>query len=441
MKKIISSTLALFLFANLSLLGETILLKSGDKLEGMIVAQDKESVTFKLADGTTKVFPKSAIRKISFGKIVEPSSVSKEPPVSEKEKKIKEEKDLSEKRKQEEEKLKSKEEKLKKRDEQLSKSKRHYLEGSFGVGGGESQTELRPFFQTIQYAGLLFGGGGQTEIQSTPYKSRNNSSTTRLFYAWNRFTFEVRGTEAKGNLDVAGFQTLSFGGGSGSSSATEKTTNLLFGNGTTKFQKVSTRVGFTPYPHPVFDLQVIGGIERIWTKTSQEVDSIGGITSTGINPNRVSYRETSNHFKGYSVGLGFEWKFLERFTLQGQILRLEMQGPSSFRSDEFRSESSVPVKYNQFGLDYRWKSTGTELNLKLSAKVKGDWSLFVEASNMTLKNTLQSGYITENDGGGNSDPSQILLKVFAPQILIPILLDSKTVLTYVQVGANYRFNF
>ncbi|MBM9501454.1 hypothetical protein JWG44_14460 [Leptospira sp. 201903071] len=440
MKKIISLLLSAFLFANVSLVGETILLKSGDKLEGTIVAQDKESVTFKLAEGNTKVFPKSAIRKISFGKIKEPSPLKKEPQVSEEEKKIKEEKELSEKRKQEEDKLKNKEDKLKKREEELSKAKRHYLEGSFGVGGGESQTELRPFFQTVQYAGLLFSSGGQAEIQSTPFKGKNSSSTTRLFYAWNRFTFEVRGTEAKGNLNVGGFQTLSFGGGSSSSSTAEKTTNVIFGNGTTKFQKVSTRVGFTPYPHPLLDLQVIGGIERIWTKTSQEVDSIGAITPTGINPNRVSYRETSNPFKGYSLGIGFEWKFLERFTIQGQILRLEMQGPSSFRSNEFRWESA-PFKYNQFGLDYQWKSTGTEVNLKFSAKVKGDLSLFVEASNLTLKNKLQSGYITENDGGGNSDPSQILLKVFAPQILIPILLDSKTVLTYVQVGANYRFNF
>ncbi|PJZ53782.1 LA_0442/LA_0875 N-terminal domain-containing protein [Leptospira adleri] len=441
MKKIISLLLAVFLSANLSLRSETILLKSGEKLEGSIVAQDKESVTVKLADGNTKVFPKSAIRKVSFAKTSEPSSPKKEPQVSEKEKKIKEEKELAEKQKQEEEKLKAKEEKLKNREEQLSKAKRHYLEGSFGVGSGESQSELRPFFQTVQFAGLLFSSGGQAELQSTPYKSKNHSSTTRLYYAWNRFTFEIRGTEAKGNLDVGGFQTLSYGGGSGSSSSTpDKTANILLGNGETKFQKISSRVGFTPYPHPVLDLQILGGVERIWTKTSQEVDSLGGITATGINPNRVSYRETSNPFKGYSFGIGFEWKFLERFALQGQILRLDMQGPSSFRSNEFRLEAA-PFKYNQFGLDYQWKSTGTEVNVKFSAKIKGDLSLFVEASNMTLKNKLQSGYITENEGGGNSDPSQILLKVFAPQILIPILLDSKTVLTYVQVGANYRFNF
>ncbi|AOP32863.1 hypothetical protein A0128_02635 [Leptospira tipperaryensis] len=441
MKKIISLALTVFLFANLSLGSETILLKSGDKLEGAIVAQDKESVTFKLADGTTKVFSKSVIRKISFGKIVESPSIKKESQVSDQEKKIKEEKELAEKQKQDAEKLKSKEDKLKKREEELSKAKRHYFEGSFGVGSGESQSELRPFFQTVQYAALLFSSGGQAELQFTPYKSKNHSSTTRLFYAWNRFTFEIRGTEAKGNLDVSGLQTLSFGGGSGGSSSTsEKAANIILGNGTTKFQKVSSRVGFTPYPHPILDLQILGGIERIWTKTIEEVDSVGNITATGINPTRVSYRETNSPFKGYSFGIGFEWKFLERFTFQGQILRLDMQGPSSFRSNEFRMESP-PFKFSQFGLDYQWKSTGTEVNLKFSAKVKGDLSLFVEASNLTLKNKLQSGYITENEGGGNSDPSQLVLKVFAPQILIPILLDSKTVLTYVQVGANYRLNF
>lgn len=440
MKKIISLSLSVFLFTNLSLGSETILLKSGDKLEGSIVSQDKESVTFKLADGNTKVYPKSAIRKISFAKIAEPTPVKKEPQVSEREKKLKEDKELAEKQKLEDEKLKTKEEKLKKREEQLAKAKRHYLEGSFGVGGGENQSELRPFFQTVQLAGLLFSSGGQAELQSTPYRSKNHSSTTRLFYAWNRFTFEIRGTEAKGNLDVGGFQTLSYGGGSGSSSTPERATNILLGNGTTKFQKISSRIGFTPYPHPVLDLQILGGIERIWTKTSQEVDSLGGITPTGINPNRVSYRETSNPFKGYSFGIGFEWKFLERFTLQGQLLRLDMRGPSSFQSNEFRFEVA-PFKFSQFGLDYQWRSTGTEVNLKFSAKIKGDVSLFVEASNLTLKNKLQSGYITENEGSGNTDPSQILLKVFAPQILIPILLDSKTVLTYVQVGANYRFNF
>lgn len=441
MKNIILYFCAVILISNLSLRSETILLKSGEKWEGSVLAQDKDSITIKLADGNTKVFTKSVIRKVSYGKVPQSSSLKKEPPILEKQKKIEEEKELAEKRKQEDDNLKAKEEKLKKREEQVSNAKRHYLEGSFGVGSGESQSELRPFFQTIQYAGLLFSGGGQAEVQSAPYKSKNHSATTRLFYAWNRFTIEIRGTEAKGNLDVGGFQTLSYGGGGGSSSSSsEKTANVLFGNGETKFQKVSSRIGFSPYPHPVLDLQILGGVERIWTKTNQEVDSLGGITATGINPNRVSYRETNSALKGYSLGIGFEWKFLERFTLQGQILHLDMQGPSSFRSNEFRLDASS-FRYNQYGLDYQWKSTGTEVNVKLSTKIKGDVSLFAEASNMTLNNKLQSGYITENESGGNSDPSQILLNVYGPKILIPILYDSKTVLTYVQVGANYRFNF
>lgn len=440
MKKIVPLLFPIFLFANLSLHSETILLKSGEKWEGSILAQDKDTVTIKLADGNTKVLSKSVIRKVSFAKKTESSSQKIEPQVSEKDKKIKEEKELAEKQKLVEENLKAKEDKQKKREEQLSNAKRHYLEGSFGVGNGESQSELRPFFQTIQVAGVLFGGG-QAEMLSTPYKTKNHNATARLFYAWNRFTFEFRGTETKGNLDVGGFQTLSYGGGSGSSSSSDNTANVLLGNGETKFQKVSSRIGFTPYPHPVLDLQILGGVERIWTKTNLEVDSLGGITATGINPNRVSYRDTSNSLKGYSFGIGFEWKFLERFTLQGQILHLDMQGPSSLRSNEFRLDSS-PFRYSQFGLDYQWKSTGTEVNVKFSSKIKGDFSLFLEASNMTLNNKLQSGYITENEGGGgNSDPSEIFLKVYGPQILIPILYDSKTILSYVQVGANYRFNF
>lgn len=440
MKKIINSLFAALLFASLSLRSETIQLMSGEKWEGKILAQDKDSVTVKLSDGNTKVFPKSVIRKVSFGRNTESTTLKKEPQISDKEKKIQEDKELAEKQKLEEEKLKAKEEKQKNREEQLSNTKRHYLEGSFGIGSGESQSELRPFYQSIQYAGLLFSSSGQAELQTTPYKNKNHSGTTRLFYAWNRFTVEIRGTEAKGNFDVSGIQTLSYGTGSSSSSTPDKTANILLGNGENKFQKVSTRVGFTPYPHPVFDLQILGGVERIWTKTTQEVDSVGGLTATGMNPNRVSYRETSHPLKGYSIGIGYEWKFWDRFTLQGQILHLDMQGPSSFRSNEFRLETTF-FKLNQFGLDYQWKSTGTEVNVKLSTKIKGDLSLFVEASNMTLNNKLQSGYITENESGGNSDPSQILAKVFAPQILIPILLDSKTVLTYVQVGANYRFNF
>ncbi|TGM81511.1 hypothetical protein EHR01_01550 [Leptospira mtsangambouensis] len=442
MKKIVPLLFPIFLFANLSIHSETIQLKSGEKWEGTILTQDKDSVTIKLTDGNTKVLSKSLIRKVSFAKKSESSSPKIEPQVSEKEKKIKEDKELAEKQKQEEENLKAKEDKQKKREEQLSNAKRHYLEGSFGIGSGESQSELRPFFQTIQVAGLLFSSGGQAELQSTPYKTKNHNATARLFYAWNRFTFEFRGTEAKGNLDIGGFQTLAYGSGSGSSSSSEKTANVLLGNGDTKFQKVSSRIGFTPYPLPQLDLQILGGVERIWTKTNQEVDSLGGITATGINPNRVSYRDTTNSLKGYSLGIGFEWKFLERFTLQGQILHLDMQGPSSFRSNEFRLDSS-PFRYSQNGLDYQWKSTGTEVNVKFSTKIKGDFSLFVEASNMTLNNKLKSGYITENEGGGggNSDPSQILLKVYGPQILIPMFYDSKTILSYVQVGANYRFNF
>lgn len=427
---------SVFLIFNLSLLSETILLKSGEKWEGSILAQDKDSVTIKLVDGNRKVLSKSVIQKISFGKKSESTSLKKEPQVSEDQKKIQEEKLFAEKQKQEDEIRKAKEEQQKKREEQLSYAKRHYLEGSLGVGSGESQAELRPFFQTIQYAGLIFGSGGQAELHSNPYKSKNHSGTARLFYAWDRFTLEIRGTEAKGNFDVSGFQTLSYGSGNNSSSSI--TTNTLLGNSETKFQKVSSRIGFTPYPHPVFDFQIVGGVERIWTKTTQKVDSVGEITATGMNPNRTSFRETNHPLKGYSIGIGYEWKFLERFTLQGQILHLDMQGPSSFRSNEFRMDGS---RYSQNGLDYQWKSTGTEVNVKFSTKIKGDFSLFIEASNMTLNNKLKSGYITENEGEGNSDPSQILLKSYGPQILIPIFYDSKTILSYVQVGANYRFNF
>ncbi|EMN49080.1 hypothetical protein LEP1GSC088_3441 [Leptospira interrogans str. L1207] len=56
---------------------------------------------------------------------------------------------------------------------------------------------------------------------------------------------------------------------------------------------------------------------------------------------------------------------------------------------------------------------------------------------MNLKNTLQTGYITENEG----DPDQLALKIFGPKILIPMLYESKTILTYVQVGVNYRLDF
>ncbi|XDD47495.1 hypothetical protein AB3N60_05250 [Leptospira sp. WS39.C2] len=438
MKKYILFVCTAFLFTNSALRSETIQLKSGEKIEGSVLAQDKDTVTIKLADGNTKVYPKSLIRKVSFAKKSDPTVINKEPQVSEKERKLQEEKELTEKQKRIAEDLKAKEEKQKQRDGQISNAKRHYFEGSFGVGNGENQSELRPFFQTIQIVGLLFGGGGQAELQSTPYKTKHQSATTRLFYSWNRFTFEIRGTEARGNFNTSGFQTLSYG--SGSSSSSDKTTNILLGSGETKFQKLSSRIGFTPFPHPLFDFQILAGVERIWTKTSQEVDSLGGITTTGLNPNRISYRETSNPLRGFSIGIGYEWKFLERFSLQGQILHLDLQGPSTFRSNEFSFDAS-PFKFRQFGLDYQWKSTGTEVNLKFSTKLKEDLSFFVEASNLVLKNKMGSGYITENDGGGDSDLSQILVKVYAPKILIPTLLDSKTVLTYVQVGANYRFNF
>ncbi|PJZ57635.1 LA_0442/LA_0875 N-terminal domain-containing protein [Leptospira barantonii] len=452
MKQIISYFILLLcvcVFSVSSLRSETILLKSGEKLDGNIVGQDKETVTFKLTDGTTKVYQKSQIKKISFAKITEPTSKKEEAQKIEKEeaeKKKKEESELaekqkaeSEKRKLDEDKLKAKEEKAKKREQELVNSKRHYLEASFGVGSGNEQTELRPFYQTIQYAGLLFSSSGQAEILTNPYKTPNSSSTTRIKYAWNRFTFELRGTEAKGTIDPTGFQTLSYGssGGSGGSSG-DRAVNILMGDAHTKFQKVSSRVGFTPYPHPVLDLQVVGGVERIWTRTSEEVDSFGGVTATGINPTRISFREYTSTFRGGSFGIGFEFKFLERFTLQGQILRISGNTPSSSKNYEYKTDNSIgTTALNTTGLDYWWTSKGTEVNLKLSAKVYNNLSLFAEASNMTLKNTLQTGYISDND----SNPDQIGLKVFGPRILIPILLDSKTILTYFQVGANYRFDF
>lgn len=438
MKHLISLFFVIILFVNIALGSETVLLKSGEKWEGSILAQDKDTITIKLPDGKTKVIPKSKVKKISFAKKSETTIPQKEPQIAEINQKLKAEAELSQKQKQETLEKKISEEKQKHREEQLSKSKRHYLEGSFGLGSGQNQSELRPFFQTIQIAGLFFGSGGDLELQSTPYKTKQQNATGRLFYAWDRFTFELRGTEARGNFNVGGFQSISIGSGSSSSSGTA--VNALFGNGDTKFQKASARVGFTPYPHPVFDFQIVAGVERIWTKMNQEVDSIGAIASTGFNPSRVNYRESTSLLKGGSIGIGYEWKFWERFTLQGQVLYLDMQGPSSFRSNEFSFDTS-PFKYRQFGLDYQWKSTGTEVNLKFSTKIKDDVSIFVEASNMVLKNKLGSGYITENEGGRNSDLSQVLISVYAPQIIIPILLDSKTVLTYVQVGANYRFNF
>ncbi|XDD50671.1 hypothetical protein AB3N59_02370 [Leptospira sp. WS92.C1] len=433
MKKIISLFVIFFLFSAFhSLQSATILFKSGEKLEGTVINQDKETVTIKLADETSKTYPKKLIRKIFFGKIEEPPPSQKETQAEEREKKEREEKTLTEKQKQEDAKLKSKEEKVKKREQELLESQRHYLEVAFGIGGGENQTELRPFLQTMQYAGLVIGDGGQAEIQTTPYKTPNSSFTSRLFYAWNRFTFELRGTEAKGNLELGGIQSLNIAG--------EKVGNLILGNGNTKFQKVSSRIGFTPYPHPVLDLQILGGVERIWTKTKEEIYSIGEPAPiSGIDPNRFGSRNFSNPLKGYSYGIGFEYKFLQRYTFQGQLLHIEMEGPSSVRSKELRFDTVN--NYSQNSLDYYWKSSGTEINLKLTARIKGNWSVFFEASNMTLKNKLQSGYISESGGGGNSDLSQELLKFYGPQILIPMMYDSKTILTYAQIGANYRFDF
>lgn len=114
-----------------------------------------------------------------------------------------------------------------------------------------------------------------------------------------------------------------------------------------------------------------------------------------------------------------------------------MASPSSFKNYEYRVDGSNAIfRINQVGLDYWWKSTGTEINLKLSAKVKGNWSVFVETSNMTLKNTLQTGYISDND----ANQEQIGLKIFGPKILIPMLYESKTILTYIQLGVNYRLD-
>ncbi|AXR67865.1 hypothetical protein DPV73_07415 [Leptospira mayottensis] len=430
MKKIISYSIFVFLFSSVSLRSEVLLLKSGKQVEGKIISQDKETVTFKFTDGTTKIFQKSIIRKISFTKITGPISKKEEVRKNKEEDQKKKEKELAEKRK-------SKEKNVEERKRELIDSKRHYLEVSFGVGNGTEQSELRPFYQTIQYAGLAFSSSGQAEILTNPYKTPNNGFTTRIQYAWNRFTLELRGTEAKHNIDVSGFQTLAFGTG-GSNSSGEKAVNAIFGNANTKFQKVSSRIGFTPYPHPILDLQILGGVERIWTNTSQEVDSLGPSTASGVNPSRISFREYSSHHKGYSFGIGLEWKFLKRFVFQGQILRLDMASPSSFKNYEYRVDgSNAAFRLNQIGLDYWWKSTGTEINLKLSTKVKGNWSVFLEMSNMTLKNTLQTGYISDNE----DNQEQIGLKIFGPKILIPMLYESKTILTYVQLGVNYRFDF
>ncbi|TGK34950.1 hypothetical protein EHQ12_11655 [Leptospira gomenensis] len=433
---------ALLLSGNKSdLNAETILLKSGEKMEGSIVGQSKETVEFRLEDGSVKTYPKTLIRKISFAKTAAPNERSPIPTNSQKESNTAEvdkkgAQDFpSEKQTKESEKIKSSEENSKKREREISDLKRHYLEGSWGIGGGESQTELRPFYQTIQYAALFFGGSqSQSEILLTPYRTENTSSTARLYYAWNRFSLELRGTEAKGNLEVFGFQNLNFNNGGSQTTSN----NWIVGNGNTKFQKVSSRFGFTPYPNPIANFQIIGGVERIWTKTSEEVYSFGEVTPLGNNPNRFSFREYSNPLKGYSYGVAFEFRFLGRFSLQGQILHLEMKGPSSLRNREFRDEFNRNV--SQTGLDYQWNAKGREVNLKFSYRIFGNWSLFMEASNLVLKNKLQSGYITDGDGG-NSDLSQEIPKLIGPRILTPILYESKTSLSYLQLGVNYRFDF
>ncbi|PJZ44883.1 LA_0442/LA_0875 N-terminal domain-containing protein [Leptospira brenneri] len=450
MKKIISYFI-FFLCVSFcpALRSETLLLKSGEKLEGNIVDQDKDYVTFKLADGTTKVYKKTQIKKISYAKVVDQASKKEEAQKIEKEeaekKKIKE-MELAEKQKAdfennklEEEKRKANEEKAKRRDEELAKTKRHYLEASFGIGNGKEQSELRPFYQTIQYAGLLFSSSGQAEILTNPYKTANNSKSGRIKYVWNRFSLELKGIEAKGIIEPNGFQTLSFGSGGGSGgSSGERVVNILLGDANSKFQKVSSRIGFTPYPLPSLDLQVVGGIDRIWTSASEEVDSVGGITPTGMNPVRISYREYSSSFRGGSLGIGFEYEFLDRFTLQGQFVHISGKTISSAKNYEYRANgSNGSFLPNATGLDYWWTSKGRELNLRLSARVYNNLSVFIEASDMILKNTLQTGYISDNEGSSD----QIGLKLFGPKIIIPILHDSKTILTYYQIGANYRFDF
>lgn len=89
MKKFISYWIIIFLTVTVSLKSETVLLKSGKKIEGNILNQDKETVTFRLSDGTTKVFQKSSIQKISFSKITEPISKKEETKNKEEEKKEK----------------------------------------------------------------------------------------------------------------------------------------------------------------------------------------------------------------------------------------------------------------------------------------------------------------------------------------------------------------
>lgn len=86
MKKFISYWIIIFLTVTVSLKSETVLLKSGKKIEGNILNQDKETVTFRLSDGTTKVFQKSSIQKISFSKITEPISKKKKLKIKKKKK-------------------------------------------------------------------------------------------------------------------------------------------------------------------------------------------------------------------------------------------------------------------------------------------------------------------------------------------------------------------
>lgn len=69
MKKFISYSIIVFLTTTVSLKSETVLLKSGERIEGNILNQDKETVTFRLSNGTTKVFQKSKIQKYLFQKL------------------------------------------------------------------------------------------------------------------------------------------------------------------------------------------------------------------------------------------------------------------------------------------------------------------------------------------------------------------------------------
>ncbi|WP_409259254.1 LA_0442/LA_0875 N-terminal domain-containing protein, partial [Leptospira borgpetersenii] len=130
MKKIISSSIFVFLISSVSLRSEVLLLKSGKQVVGNIINQDKETVTFKLTDGTTKVFQKSVIRKISFTKIADP--IFKKEEIS----KNKEETQGKKEAAALAEKQKSKKKSFEERKQELINSKRHHLEVSFGFGNG-----------------------------------------------------------------------------------------------------------------------------------------------------------------------------------------------------------------------------------------------------------------------------------------------------------------